>query len=174
VAKENKINIFIIDDSFNNEENVVKILRTAGYAAHTTRVEDDEDLIKALKKTTPDILLYVLGMELISLEETIACLKENATAPVPVIAVNRKGHEGEIVKIMRAGARDLTDFETPTHLELVIIRAVEAFKAIKKSHLLEQSTSDTENPSDAPLDSSRHAIAETHAAIPAHSTESDR
>ncbi|MDH5735435.1 MAG: response regulator, partial [Gammaproteobacteria bacterium] len=124
MAKENKINLFIIDESFNNEETVVKILRTAGYAAHSTRVEDDEDLIEALKKTTPDILLYSLGMELISLEETIACLKENAKEPVPVIAINRKGHEGEIIKIMRAGARDLTDYETPAHLELVIIREV--------------------------------------------------
>ncbi|MCW8855659.1 MAG: response regulator, partial [Gammaproteobacteria bacterium] len=172
MAKENKINIFIIDDSFNNEENVVKILRTAGYAAHTTRAEDDEDLIKALKKTTPDILLYVLGMELISLEETIACLKEHANAPVPVIAVNRKGHEGEIVKIMRAGARDLTDFETPTHLELVIIREVEAFKAIKKSHLLEQSTKETEKRCEALLDSSRDAIAYIHEGMHVYSNES--
>ena len=172
MEKENKINIFIIDDSFNNEETVVKILRTAGYAAHTTRVEDDEDLIKALKKSTPDILLYVLGMELISLEETISCLNENANTPVPVIAVNRKGHEGQIVKIMRAGARDLTDFETPTHLELVIIREVEAFKAIKKSHLLEQSTKETEKRCEALLDSSRDAIAYIHEGMHVYSNAS--
>ncbi|VAW64401.1 hypothetical protein MNBD_GAMMA10-2468, partial [hydrothermal vent metagenome] len=35
MEKEKKIEIFIIDDSFNNEENVVKIMRASGYAAHT-------------------------------------------------------------------------------------------------------------------------------------------
>ena len=66
--EKKKINIFIIDDSFNNEENIVKLMRSSGYAAHTTRVEDDEDLIEALKKKTPDIILYSNGMELISLK----------------------------------------------------------------------------------------------------------
>ena len=172
MAKENKINLFIIDESFNNEETVVKILRTAGYAAHSTRVEDDEDLIEALKKTTPDILLYSLGMELISLEETIACLKENAKEPVPVIAINRKGHEGEIIKIMRAGARDLTDYETPAHLELVIIREVESFKAIKKLHKLEQTNKETEKRCASLLDSSRDAIAYIHEGMHVYSNES--
>lgn len=172
MAKENKINLFIVDESFNNEENVVKILRTAGYAAHTTRVEDDEDLIEALKKTTPDILLYAMGMELISLEDTISCLKENANAPVPVIAVNREDHKGEVVKVMRSGARDLSDFETPAHLELVIIREVEAFKSIKKSHLLEQANKETERRCEALLDSSRDAIAYLHEGMHVYSNES--
>ncbi|MDH5764792.1 MAG: EAL domain-containing protein [Gammaproteobacteria bacterium] len=172
MAKENKINIFIIDESFNTEDNIVKLMRSAGFAAHTTRIEDEEDLEAALKKTTPDVLLYSMGMELISLEQTIACIKEKASSPVPVIAVNRKGHEAEIVKVMRAGARDLSDYETPTHLELIIIRECEAFKAIKKSFLLEQTTLETEKRCEALLDSSRDAIAYIHEGMHVYSNES--
>ena len=172
MKKENKVNIFIIDDSFNNEEKVVKILRAAGYAAHTTRVEDDEDLIEALKKTTPDVLLYSMGMELISLEETIKCLDENAKEPVPVIAVNRKGHEGEVVKVMRAGARDLSDFETPSHLELVIKREIEAHACISKLAVLEIANQETEKRCEALLDSSRDAIAYIHEGMHVYSNQS--
>ncbi|MDH5571387.1 MAG: EAL domain-containing protein [Gammaproteobacteria bacterium] len=172
MKKENKVNIFIIDSSFNNEENVVKILRSAGYAAHTTRVEDDEDLIEALKKKSPDILLYSAGMELISLEQTIACLAEHANEPVPVIAVNRKNHEIDIVKAMRAGAKDVSDFETPSHLELVIKREIESHSAIKKLYQLEKTNKETEKRCSALLDSSRDAIAYIHEGMHVYSNQS--
>lgn len=172
VKKENKVNLFIIDDSFNNEEKVVKILRAGGYAAHTTRVEDEEDLTTALEKITPDVLLYSIGMELISLEETIACIERVASEPVPVIAVSRKGHEGEVVKVMRAGARDLSSFETPTHLELVIKRELEAHACISKLVVLEKSNKETEKRCEALLDSSRDAIAYIHEGMHVYSNDS--
>ena len=170
--KENKVNLFIIDDSFNNEDNVVKLLRTAGYAAHTTRVEDDEDLIEALGKKNPDVLLYSVGMELISLEQTLACLDEHAKEPVPVIAVNRPNHETDIVKVMRAGAKDLSSYDTPSHLELVIKREIEAHSRIKKLFQLEKANKETEKRCEALLDSSRDAIAYLHEGMHVYSNAS--
>lgn len=173
MATENKITIFIIDDSFNNEEKVVKIMRAAGYAAHTTRVEDDEDLIEALRKTIPDILLYGAGMELISLEQTIACLKENTQQPIPVIAINRKGHEEtDAVKAMRAGAKDLSSYDNPSHLELVIKREMQAHLSIKKLAMLEITNKETERRCEALLDSSRDAIAYIHEGMHVYSNQS--
>ncbi|MFW2371673.1 MAG: EAL domain-containing protein [Gammaproteobacteria bacterium] len=173
MATENKINIFIIDDSFNNEEKVVKIMRAAGFAAHTTRVEDDEDLIEALQKTIPDILLYGTGMELITLEQTISCLKENTRQPIPVIAINRKGHEEiDVVKAIRAGAKDLSSYDNPSHLELVIKREIEAHGSIKKMTLLEIANKETERRCEALLDSSRDAIAYIHEGMHVYSNQS--
>jgi len=172
VEKENKVNIFIVDDSYNNEEVVIKMMRAAGYAAHTTRVEDEEDLVEALKKTHPDIMLYTIGMELITLEETLSCLEHNASEPVPVIAVNRKNQEGDIVKIMRAGAKDLSDFETPVHLELVIKREIEAHSGTKKLYQLEAANKETEKRCEALLDSSRDAIAYIHEGMHVYSNQS--
>ena len=172
MEKEKKINIFIIDDSFNNEENVVKIMRHAGYAAHTTRVEDDEDLIEALRKKTPDVLLYSNGMELISLAETVSCIEENTDVPVPVIAVNRPGYEVDVVEAMRAGARDLTSYDNPSHLEMVIHREVQAFGCLAKAHRLEKSIKESEKRCEALLDSSRDAIAYIHEGMHVYSNQS--
>lgn len=173
MAAENKITIFIIDDSFNNEEKVIKFMRASGFAAHTTRVEDDEDLIEALKKTTPDILLYGVGMELITLEQTSACLKENSRQPIPVIAINRKGHEEmDVVKAMRAGAKDISSYDNPSHLELVIKRELEAHHSIKKLSILENSNKETERRCEALLDSSRDAIAYIHEGMHVYSNQS--
>ena len=172
MKKEKKVNLFIIDDSFNNEEKVVKILRAAGFAAHTTRVEDEEDLAEALHKTTPDVLLYSMGMELITLEQALACTEREASEPVPVIAVNRNEHKGDVVKVMRAGARDLSDYETPSHLELVIKREIQAHACISKLATLEKTNKETEKRCEALLDSSRDAIAYIHEGMHVYSNES--
>ena len=172
MEKEKKIEIFIVDDSFNNEENVVKIMRSSGYAAHTTRVEDDEDIIEALAKKTPNILLYSNGMELISLADTVKCLEENSNTPIPVISVNRQGHEAEVVEVMRQGARDLSSYDNPSHLEMVIIREAEAFKSIAKQHQLESAIKESEKRCEALLDSSRDAIAYIHEGMHVYSNQS--
>ena len=172
MEKEKKINIFIVDDSFNNEENVVKVMRSSGYAAHTTRVEDDEDLIEALKKKAPDILLYSNGMELISLEDTIKHIKEQTSAPIPVIAINRPGHELDVVEVMRAGAKDLSSYTNPSHLEMVIKREVNAYNSIGKLHLLESAIKESEKRCEALLDSSRDAIAYIHEGMHVYSNHS--
>ena len=172
MEKEKKINIFIVDDSFNNEENVAKIMRNSGFAAHTTRVEDAEDIIEALAKKTPDILLYSNGMALISLADTIKCIKENAQQAVPVLAVNRPGHEVDVVEAMRQGARDLTSYDNPSHLEMIIIREAEAFKSITKQHQLESAIKESEKRCATLLDSSRDAIAYIHEGMHVYSNQS--
>lgn len=170
--KKKKINIFIIDDSFNNEENIVKLMRSSGYAAHTTRVEDDEDLIEALKKKTPDILLYSNGMELISLQDTVQCIKDNASVPVPVIAVNRPGHELDVVTAMRSGAKDLTSYDNQSHIEMVMLREIEAHSSISRLYTLDKAIKETEKRCEALLDSSRDAIAYIHEGMHVYSNHS--
>jgi diguanylate cyclase (GGDEF)-like protein/PAS domain S-box-containing protein len=172
VKKKDKVDIFIIDDSYNNEEKVIKIMRTAGISAHTTRIEDDEDLIAALKKKKPDILLYSMGMELISLEETISCLRNNGREDIPVIAVNRPKHEGDIVKAMRAGAKDLSSYDTSSHLELIIHREIKSQRNAKKLFSLEQANKEIERRCEALLDSSRDAIAYIHEGMHVYSNSS--
>lgn len=172
MKEKKKINIFIVDDSFNNEENIVKLMRSSGYAAHTSRMEDDEDLIEALKKKKPDILLYSNGMELISLQDTVKCLEKNASEPVPVLAVNRPGHEIDVVEAMRSGAKDLTSYDNPSHLEMVMHREIHAHSSIAKLFKLETSIKETEKRCEALLDSSRDAIAYIHEGMHVYSNQS--
>ena len=159
--KDNKVNIFIVDNTLNNEELVNKIMRSSGYAAHTTRVKDEEELAAALEKKLPDILLYATGMPL-TLELTLACIQRVVKTPVPVIAVTRPGHEADLVKVMRAGARDLSAFDKPGHLELVIKREVTANVENRKMRQLEITIRESERRCQALLDSSRDAIAYIH------------
>ncbi len=170
--EKKKIDIFIIDDSFNNEENIAKLMRSSGYATNMSRLEDDEDLIAALKKKTPDIVLYSNGMELISLKETIACLQENSKEPIPTVAVNRPGFEMDVVEAMRSGAMDLTSYDNPAHLEMVIHREVKAHSSIANLFKLENIIKETDKRCSTLLDSSRDAIAYIHEGMHVYSNQS--
>ena len=162
MKKENKANIFIIDDSFNNEEKVAQLMRNSGYSAHITRVEDDEDLQEALNKRQPDLLLYSMGMELISLPETIAFLKKHSPLPVPVVALKKADDKTDIIDVMLAGAKDLTSLDTEEHLELVIKRELKAQRTARQLAHIQNINSETEKRCESLLDSSRDAIAYIH------------
>ncbi|MCW8956903.1 MAG: bifunctional diguanylate cyclase/phosphodiesterase, partial [Gammaproteobacteria bacterium] len=97
----------------------------------------------------------------------------NVAEPIPAIAINRKGHEEtDVVKAMRAGAKDISNFENPSHLELVIERELEAHQSIKKLAKLEAANKETEIRCEALLDSSRDAIAYIHEGMHVYSNQS--
>ena len=109
---EKTINLIIVDDSFDTEEKVISALRTLGYATRSSRAEDDEDLIEAIKSQQPDLVLYSQGMELISLKETCKIIKDNTDdAPIPVIAVDKDEVSDSVSRAINAGAMDLTSYK---------------------------------------------------------------
>lgn len=170
---ENKINIVVIDDSFDTEEKIVSTLRNDGYAARSSRVEDAEDLLEAISKKEPDLVLYTKGMELISLKEACECIRQNLNGtPVPVIAVQKNGNEESTVSAMREGAADLSSYEDMEHLRLVINRELGALRSWRQMHRLETAMSESERRCESLLDSSRDAIAYVHEGMHVYSNAS--
>lgn len=167
------INLIIIDDSFDTEEKVISTLRTLGFAARSSRVEDDEDLIAAIKKNQPDLVLYSQGMELISLKVTCKIIKENTdNASIPVIAVDKSETEANVTEAISAGAMDLSSYENMKHLTQVIKREVNAYRNWKENQSLRKDMDETERRCNSLLDSSRDAIAYVHEGMHVYSNES--
>ena len=171
--EDKTINLIILDDSFDTEEKIVSTLRTQGYAAHSSRVEDDEDLLSAIQDKAPDIVIYTNGMELISLEETRKCIDQAMdNAPVPLIAVDRKANTSSVVEVMRKGASDLSSYENMGHLMLVIKREVTAYRNWLKTFKLQTALDESEKRCASLLDSSRDAIAYVHEGMHIYSNAS--
>ncbi len=160
---DKNINLIIIDDSFDTEELVVSTLRTLGYAARSTRAEDDEDLIESIKTRAPDLVIYTLGMELISLAQTCTILRNSLKdTPVPVIAVTKNDDTADVSKNIEEGARDLSSYKNIKHLSQVIKREITAYRNLRKTHQLEQALEESERRCSSLIDSSRDAIAYIH------------
>ena len=172
-VEENKINLVVIDESFDTEEKVVSALRNDGFAARSSRVEDAEDLCDSIRKRTPDLVLYSTGMELISLKQTCDCIKENLNGTlVPVIAVQKSGNAESIVAAMKEGAVDLSSYDNMDHLRLVINRELNALRSWRQMHKLETAMGESERRCESLLDSSRDAIAYVHEGMHVYSNAS--
>ncbi len=166
------INLIVIDDSFDSEEKIVSKLRTTGYTARSTRVEDDEDLLEAIATQTPDIVIYFEGMELITLKQTVDCLKKDKkTASCRVISVNKK-EQPNTISAMRAGAVDAANFSNIDHLLLIIAREHQSFISAKQISKISKALKETERRCTSLLDSSRDAIAYIHEGMHVYSNRS--
>lgn len=166
------INLIVIDDSFDSEEKIVSQLRTTGYTARSTRVEDDEDLLEAVATQVPDIVIYFEGMELISLKQTVDCLKKDKhTENSRVILVN-KNEQPDTSSAMRAGAVDATCFTNIDHLLLIIAREHLSFISAKQISTLSKALKESERRCTSLLDSSRDAIAYIHEGMHVYSNRS--
>ncbi|MCK4834813.1 MAG: diguanylate cyclase, partial [Gammaproteobacteria bacterium] len=166
------INLVVIDDSFDSEEKIISSLRTAGYTARSSRVEDDEDLLEVIAKQTPDIIIYFEGMDLISLKQTIECLrKDKKTENCRVISVN-KNEQPDVVAAMRTGAVDATSFADISHLTLIITREHLSLNSARQITKFKKSFSESERRCTSLLDSSRDAIAYIHEGMHVYSNRS--
>ena len=166
------INLIIIDDSFDSEEQIVSKLRTAGYTARSSRVEDNEDLLEALSTHTPDLIIYFDNMELISLKETVECLKQNKdTEDCRVISVN-KSKQPDTVKAMQTGAVDATSFKKIDHLILIIEREHQPLISSRQIIKLKKELNESEKRCSSLLDSSRDAITYIHEGMHVYSNQS--
>ncbi len=166
------INLVVIDDSFDSEEKIISSLRAAGYTARSSRVEDDEDLLEVIAKQTPDIIIYFEGMDLISLKQTIECLrKDKKTENCRVISVN-KNEQPDVVAAMRTGAVDATSFADISHLTLIITREHLSLNSARQITKFKKSFSESERRCTSLLDSSRDAIAYIHEGMHVYSNRS--
>jgi len=166
------INLIVIDDSFDSEEIIISKLRTAGYTARSARVEDDEDFLEALGTQVPDLVIYFDGMELISLKQTIECLKKDKKTENSRVIVVNKNQQPDVVAAIRSGAVDATSFTTIDHLLLIIAREYQSSVSARKIAKLSKSFNESEKRCNSLLDSSRDAIAYIHEGMHVYSNQS--
>lgn len=165
--------MIVIDDSFNNEEKLVSIIRGLGTSARSIRVEDDEDLIEALKKTTPDLLIYSNGMELIDLPTTIKILTDHKLIESTVVLAScREGHANDLNIIMSQGASDQIDMNNEAHLKNVLNRELKQISNNRRLARLEIAYLESTKRCDSLMDSSRDAIAYIHEGMHIYSNQS--
>lgn len=173
MSKETSVNMIVIDDSFNNEEKLVSTIRSLGTTARSVRVEDDEDLEEALKKITPDLLIYSNGMELIDLPTTIKILTDHKLInTTSVLTACREGHDNDLNVAMTQGANDQIDLNNETHLKNILLRELSQITNNKRLAKIEVAYLESKKRIESLMDSSRDAIAYIHEGMHIYSNQS--
>lgn len=155
------LRLIVIDDSPNEMEALSNILRKAGYGVRPVLVEDEEDLVSALKGQSPDLILCRADFPELSVEQAARAINE-AGQIVPLIAIGDRVDETTLVAALRAGARDLVSQQQPEHLQLVVARELENLELRRALKRCEKSYRESEKRCRSLLDSSRDAISYVH------------
>ncbi|MEA3413762.1 MAG: EAL domain-containing protein [Pseudomonadota bacterium] len=170
MRNENKLQVIIVETDLNDADMVISMLKSAGYAVRATRAETMDELNEQLRKRSPQLVLCTLGLDEVSLENTVAAIRE-AGKHIPVIAVAPEG-EASAVECMQAGAQDLVDNDNREQFTLVVDRTVRCQNLWRDFKKLEAAISECERRSRVLLDTSRDSISYVHEGMHVYANES--
>lgn len=158
---DNIIKLLLIDDSVDDAEQIISILRNGGIAVRPARAASEAELEVALEQQTPDLILFNLDAKELSLPQ-IREAAGRGGRDIALIACG-SGLVGEdIVAAFRDGARALALRESHELVQLIVRREFEALTMRRSVRRLEASLRESERRCEALLDSSRDPIAFVH------------
>jgi multidomain signaling protein FimX len=155
------IKLLLIEDSVEEAEQLISMLRNGGIALRPSRAATLEELTAQLDAHTPDVMLVNLAAKSVKLTEA-AALASRGGKDIAVIAIAGHVTEDAIVAAFNDGARALALRNRAEHVQAVVRREFEALNMRRSVRRLETSLRETERRCDALLDSSRDPVAYVH------------
>jgi PAS domain S-box-containing protein len=161
VTKENVLRLLVIDDSFNDTQSMIRILRNSGYAVHQATPGNSNEIVTFLQSQPIDLAICSIASTTASLEQAREAI--NACGrDIPLIALAADQNGDTRLDIMQTGACDLVRKSDLEHLQLVIRRELASLENRRKLALSEQLILESETRCRALLDHSQDAIAYVH------------
>lgn len=150
------IRVLILDDSQNNAERLVSVLRNAGHATRAHRVSSVEDLHESLQQSW-DLCLACTETSFMTAAD--ACLIISQAYDIPFILLSDKDDCETRTEALRIGMQDVVLTSSDTLLVLVVKRELANLSARRQRRITERSLKETEKRCQLLLDSSVDAIA---------------
>lgn len=150
--------LLILDPSENDAEKLISLLRNAGIPTRAKRIESEEAFIDALEVQSWDLFVArEQGADFDISQALVHIRKKDRDLPFVVLS---SGYDAdELVKHMKAGAKDVVPFEHDKHIVAVLRRELESRADRKQLRLMEAQIRDAEHRCELLLDSSKDAIA---------------
>ena len=155
------VKLLLIEDSADDAEQLISMLRNGGIALRPARAATAADLEKYLAGQTPDLILANPGTRKLPLADVVATATQGGK-DIAVIAVVSDLDEGEIVDAFQSGARALALRRRAEHVQSIVRREFESLNMRRSVRRLETALREIERRCDSLLDSSRDPIAYVH------------
>ncbi len=158
---DNMINLLLVDDSVDNAEQIISILRNGGIAVRPARASNEAELEAAIEQQIPDLIIVDLACR----DLAVTQIRDAAAAggrDITLIASGQALSEDAIVGAYRDGARAVMLRDSHEHVQIVVRREFESLVTRRSVRRLEASLREAERRCEALLDSSRDPIAFVH------------
>lgn len=161
MSDKDLLRVLTIFDESEPAEQLINVLRNAGEIVRDIRVEDDEDMEKAISENPLDIILAKQKLPIFSAKEALEVLNKNGR-DIPLVVICEKDDSNCCLDELKAGARDAVSSKQPERLLHIIKREVSDLKNRKGMRRTEQMLHESEKRARSLIDSSRDAIAYVH------------
>ncbi|HET7797596.1 MAG TPA: hypothetical protein VFK72_06915, partial [Nevskia sp.] len=155
------LKLLLIEDSVEEAEQLISMLRNGGIAVRPSRAESADELVAHLDGHTPDVILVNPETKSIKLAD-VASIANLGGKDIAIIAVVKQPTENLIVSMFNDGARALALRNRAEHVQSIVRREFESLNMRRSVRRLEAALRETERRCDALLDSSRDPIAYVH------------
>ncbi|TDJ63835.1 MAG: response regulator, partial [Proteobacteria bacterium] len=155
------LRLLIIDDSADDADIPVSVLRKNGYMLKSQRVQDLAGIQSALNKAKWDLVVSEYRLPHLGAMLALDTVK-HLSPDLPFFVLTKKINDADLIEVMRAGARDVILKSEPARIVPAIERelaVVEEWGNYKKTAALLQ---EIENKHQAMIDGSMEAICYSH------------
>ena len=139
----NAIRLLILEDSQNDAERLVSLLRNAGHATRAHRITSVEDLHECLQQTW-DLCLAVNQTSFMSAMEACGLIARQSR-DIPFVLLSPVADEQTRTEALRAGIRDVIPLNADTLMTMVVKRELASLEARRQLRIAEQSLREAEN-----------------------------
>jgi diguanylate cyclase (GGDEF)-like protein/PAS domain S-box-containing protein len=161
MKKDYVIKILFIENSLEEAEQIISLVRNSGIAVRPARATNIEQLQKAIDELEPDIVMFDPAVKVLQLREVVHALDANGR-DYSLIGLLDQADNQQIADLFVGGARGAAPRNQPKLLITVLQREFEALQTRRQVRRLETSLRESERRCDALLDSSNDAIAYVH------------
>ena len=158
---DNVIKLLLIEDSADEAEQIISMLRNGGIAVRPGHAANEAELEDLLERQTPDLILINLASRDLPLRQTAEAVNRTGK-DIALIAYGSSVSDNVIAEAFREGARALALQSRPDHLQMVVRREFEALTMRRGVRRLENALRESERRCGDLLDSSRDPIAYVH------------
>jgi diguanylate cyclase (GGDEF)-like protein/PAS domain S-box-containing protein len=161
MKQENVIKILFVEDSVDEAEQVISLLRNHGIAVRPARATNEAELEAALGDVAPDVVLANPATADLGLAEVARCLDASGK-DFSLVALLPGFDEEAMSTMFGLGVRAMVLRSRPDQVPLVVQREFDALSTRRAVRSLESALRECERRCDALLDSSRDPIAYVH------------
>ena len=157
MSDKDLLRVLTIFDESEPAEQLIKVLRNAGEIVRDIRVEDDEDMEKAISENPLDIILAKQNLPIFSAQQALEILQKSGR-DIPLVVITDSDDNKAALADLKAGARDAVSLNQPERLLHIVRREVADLKNRKGLRRTEQMLHESEKRARSLIDSSRDAI----------------
>ncbi|MFZ1723028.1 MAG: PAS domain S-box protein, partial [Dokdonella sp.] len=158
---DNVIKLLLIEDSADEAEQVISMLRNGGIAVRPSRAGNEAELEDLIERQTPDLILANLICRDLPLRQTAEAVNRTGK-DIALVVYGSNVSDNGVAEAFRDGARALALQNRPDHLQMIVRREFEALIMRRSVRRLENALRESERRCGDLLDSSRDPIAYVH------------